>query len=115
MSIVTNLDLKIAERCKKFRAEAKFTQVHVAEYLGIKYQSYQKMEAGKHSFRASTLDRLAMLYNKKLFHFISGGEAQIDPLITKATLILHGMSDDDREEAIRALLNIKHNNARLAK
>ncbi len=109
MTVVTNLDLKIAERLKQFRAEAKFTQPQVAEYLGIRYQSYQKMEAGKHSFRASTLDRLAMLYNKKLFHFISGGEAQIDPLITKVGLILHGMSDDERETAIRALLNIKHN------
>lgn len=110
--VVTDLDLQIAERLRKFRAEAKLTQPQVAEYLGIQYQSYQRMEAGKHSFRASTLDRMAMLYNMKLFHFISGGEAQVDPLITKACLILHGMSDDDREAAIRALLNIKHNSAR---
>lgn len=109
MSIrATDFDVKVAANIKRYRQEAKLTQPQVAEHLGITYQSYQKMESGRHSFRASTLDRLALLYNKKLFHLIDGAERSIDPAITQATLILHGMSDADREAAIRALLHIKH-------
>jgi transcriptional regulator with XRE-family HTH domain len=105
---ITDLDRAIAKRLRAFRVEAKLTQPQVASHLGIAYQSYQKMERGSHSFRASTLDRLALLYNKRLWHFIHPDDAQIDPAITKATLILHGLSDEGREQAIRALINIKH-------
>lgn len=107
-SRVTDLDRSIAKRVRQFREDAKLTQPQVAGHLGITYQSYQKMEGGRYSFRASTLDRLALLYNKRLWHFIKNDDAQIDPAITRATLILHGMSDEDREVAIRALLKIKH-------
>lgn len=105
---ITDLDRAIAKRLRDFRVAAGLTQPQVASHLGIAYQSYQKMERGAHSFRASTLDRLALLYNKRLWHFIKNDDADIDPAITKATLILHGMSDEDRERAIQALLNIKH-------
>jgi transcriptional regulator with XRE-family HTH domain len=105
---VTDLDRAIAKKIREFREQAKLTQSNVAGHLGITYQSYQKMERGCHAFRASTLDRLAQLYNKRLFEFMGDGELTIDPAITRATLILHGMSDDDREAAIRALLHIKH-------
>lgn len=105
---ITDLDRGIAKRLREFREEAKLTQPQVASHLGIAYQSYQKMEGGRYSFRASTLDRLAMLYNKRLWHFIQSDDAPIDPAITQATLILHGMTDAMREEAIRALINIKH-------
>jgi transcriptional regulator with XRE-family HTH domain len=105
---ITDLDRAIAKRLRAFREEAKLTQPQVASHLGIAYQSYQKMERGVHSFRASTLDRLALLYNKRMWHFIHPDDAQIDPAITKATLLLHGLSDANREEAIQALLNIKH-------
>ncbi len=105
---ITDLDRAIAKRLREFRAEAKLTQPQVASHLGIAYQSYQKMERGRHAFRASTLDRLALLYNKRLWHFIHPDDVTIDPAITQATLILHGLSDQSREQAIRALLNIKH-------
>lgn len=108
MSRITDLDRAISKRLREFREEAQLTQPQVASHLGITYQSYQKMEGGRHAFRASTLGRLALLYNKRLWHFIQSDDAQIDPAITKATLLLHGLSDEDREQAIRALLNIKH-------
>lgn len=107
-SRVTDLDRSIAKKIKLFREEAKLTQPQVAGHLGVAYQSYQRMEAGRHSFRASTLDRLATLYNKRLFDFMGDGEVQIDPLVTKAQLLLLGMNDNDRETCIRAILQIKH-------
>lgn len=107
-SKVTDLDRVIADRIKAMRAKSGLTQLAVAGHLGITYQSYQKMEYGRVAFHASTLDRLAQLFNCRLFNFMGDGELVIDPAITRATLILHGMSDDDRENAIRALLNIKN-------
>lgn len=107
-SKVTELDHVIAANIRKFREASKLTQPQVAEALGITYQSYQRMEGGRYSFRASTLDRLARLYNKRLYDFLGDGEMTIDPAITKAQLILLGMTDDERDQAIRALLKIKH-------
>lgn len=109
-SRVTDLDRAIAKRIRTFRDDSKLTQPNVAAHLGITYQSYQKMEAGQHSFRASTLDRLAQLYNKRLFEFMGDGELTIDPAITEVTLLLHSMSADDRDAGVRALLKIKHGN-----
>lgn len=108
MSRITDLDRAISTRLREFRKEAGLTQPQVAGHLGITYQSYQKMESGKTSFRVHLLDRLAMLYNKRLWHFIKNDDGKIDPLITKAGLLLHGMSDADRETAIRAILQVKH-------
>ena len=108
MGKLDNLDKVIASNIKRFRTMSKLSQPQVAEHLGVTYQSYQKLEAGRISFRASTLDRLAKLYNKRLFEFIEGGEAEIDPMAAKAQILLNGMDDAGREEAIRALLIIKH-------
>lgn len=105
---VTGLDRHIAERLKEFRKAAGLTQPQVAEHLGVKYQSYQRMEAGRCSFRASTLDRLALLYDKSLSDFVSGGEAQIDQQTATAISIFSGMSYIERESSLRAILNIKH-------
>lgn len=105
---VTDLDRSIAKKIKLFREEAKLTQPQVAGHLGVAYQSYQRMEAGRHSFRASTLDKLATLYQKRLFDFMGDGEVKIDPLVIKAQLLMLGMNDEDRETCIRAILNVKH-------
>lgn len=107
-SRVTDLDRHIAANIKAMREDAKLTQPQVAGHLGISYQSYQKMEGGKHSFRASTLDRLAQLYNVRLHQIIGGADKPLDPLFTKALLLLHGMDDDSRDTAIRAILKVKH-------
>lgn len=108
MTKVTDLDRAIAKKIREFRDASKLTQPQVAEHLGIAYQSYQRMEAGRISFRASTLDRLAQLYNKRLYDFMGDGELKIDPLVTKAQILMLGMSDADRETCIRAILKLKH-------
>lgn len=108
MSKVTDLDRSIGSRVREFRIASKLTQLQVASHLGITYQSYQRLETGKRSFRVSILDNLAALYDKKLFDFIDGAKLETDPLAIKAGLLLHGMTDKGREDAIRAILNIKH-------
>lgn len=110
-SRVTDLDLSIAKNIKALREVAKLTQPQVAGHLGISYQSYQKMEGGKHSFRASTLDRLGTLYNKRLAEIVRG-ETEIDPITIKAIWLMHGMGADDRDTCIRAILAVKHGQSR---
>ncbi len=107
-SRVTDLDRVIATNLKRLRETAKLTQPQVADHLSIAYQSYQKMEAGRHSFRVFTLDRLGVLYNKRLQDFLIGGEGITPPAIIKAQMLMLGMSDEDRETCIRAILKVKH-------
>ena len=104
---VTDMDWAIARNIKSLRESGGLTQKHVADYLGVAYQSYQKMESGKVSFRASTLDKLAQLYDRRLYALIRGSGAQTDPRIVKASHLLHGMDNDSRDAAIRAILLIK--------
>lgn len=108
MTRVTDIDRAIAANLKRLREAAKFTQPQVAEHLGIAYQSYQRMEAGRHSFRVFTLDKLGQLYNKRLQDFLVPAEHQLDPLTLKAQILLLGMTDEDRETCIRAILKVKH-------
>lgn len=62
----TDTDRTIAAKLRQLRLDRDFSQPHVARHLGIKYQSYQKMERGDHSFRVSTLEKLAGLYGVQL-------------------------------------------------
>lgn len=59
---VTQLDKEIAARVRALREERQLSQPTVAGVLGVTYQSYQKIEAGRVSFRASTLAKLASLF-----------------------------------------------------
>lgn len=59
---ITELDKQIAKRVRSLREERRMTQPTVAGALGITYQSYQKVEGGRVSFRASTLQKLAALF-----------------------------------------------------
>lgn len=107
-SRITDLDRNIAKKLREFRIAAGLTQPQVASHLGIAYQSYQKMERGAHSFRASTLDRLASLYGKRFWDLIQNDIVDVDPMTAKAVSILGGMSLENRERAIKSLLDIKH-------
>lgn len=72
---VTPLDKHIASRVKAMRKERGTTQPGVAGVLGVSYQSYQKMERGTVSFRASTLDKLAVLFGVPVAHFFGDAPA----------------------------------------
>lgn len=62
MTRATQLDRDIGGRLRALRVERKLSQPIVARTLDVTYQSYQKMEAGKVSFRASTLATLAEFF-----------------------------------------------------
>ena len=70
---VTDFDTHIASKLKALRVgageDSNIRLTLVAAFLGMKYQSYQKMEAGKVSFRASTLRRLADFYGVPVSYF----------------------------------------------
>lgn len=106
--MVKELDKVVAANLKKLRAAARLTQPQVAAHLGITYQAYQKMESGAHSFRVSTLDSLAILYDVKLSSFVEGVQVLVSPSLARAIRLLRGMDVDRQEEAIRAILIVKH-------
>jgi transcriptional regulator with XRE-family HTH domain len=71
---VTALDRQIAARLKalrKGRGNA-VTLEKIAQYLDMTYQSYQRMERGEVSFRASTLKQLAIFYSVPVSYFFDG-------------------------------------------
>lgn len=107
-SRVTDLDKALADKIKTLRLDAKMTQPDVAGYLGITYQSYQKMETGKVAFRASTLERISSLYGLKLRDLFQDHEHSVDPVISRANLMFNSLNPDDRERAIEYILRLKH-------
>lgn len=112
MTKATGLDAQIALNLKRIRAKAKLSQPQVAAHLGITYQSYQKMEGGKHSFRVSTLDKLSTLYNCPMSDFVSGHDVQLDPLIIKAQILMGKMGEEEKEACVRVILHVLHNSNR---
>jgi len=98
-SKVTDLDLTIARNLKRFREEAKLSQPHVAGFLGMTYQSYQKMEGGRVSFRASSIDRLCQLYGVVYDDFTrEDGPAHVNPRTAALVAMLRTMGEDHQQE-----------------
>lgn len=79
MSRVTDFDKHVAKRIKELRAaNGDASMAKLAKFLGITYQSYQAMERGEVSFRASTLSKLAMFYHTTIDQIV--GEAPLPPV-----------------------------------
>jgi transcriptional regulator with XRE-family HTH domain len=53
----------LAERLKELRLKHKKTQKEVAEYLGMKEQSYQQYEYNRSTLGTALLKRVADYYN----------------------------------------------------
>ena len=73
-SKVSPTDLHIAAKLRDLRTRGNGGDTSVrlsqlAAYLGMRYQSYQKLEEGRVSFRASTLQKLAEFYGVPVSHF----------------------------------------------
>lgn len=96
---VTPLDKHIAARIKQMRAERKQTQPGVAGVLGVSYQSYQKMERGAVSFRASTLDKLAILFGVPVAHFFGDAPAPDLPNGEQIATVVNIIKGVDTTEA----------------
>ena len=108
MGKVTELDREIALKIRALRDKSGLTQPQVASHLGIAYQSYQKMEKGRVSFRASTLSILANLYGIRPGQLIDGENVVADPGLAKIVLVAFSLPKEMQEKAVSALLKIKH-------
>lgn len=105
---VTSLDRIIAQNVKRLREEAGVTQPHVAGYLGITYQSYQKLEGGRVAFRAAVIAALCRLYNVRPNDLFGDVRGSAPPLVVKMVLLLTGMSEEEQQQVMEAALEIKH-------
>jgi transcriptional regulator with XRE-family HTH domain len=77
---VTDLDRAIAKNIKALRAANQATTLEqVSGFLGITYQSYQRMERGGVSFRASTLHKLALFYGVPASRLLDGYDVAATP------------------------------------
>lgn len=107
---VTLLDKHIATRIKAMRKEREMTQPGVAGVLGVSYQSYQKMERGAVSFRASTLDKLAILFGVPVAHFFTDGPApalQNGAEIASIVSIVRGMPPASAKAVVESAVRMK--------
>lgn len=101
---VAPLDRHIADRVKAMRKERRVTQPAVAGVLGVSYQSYQKMERGTVSFRASTLDKLSTLFGVPVSHFFGDAPAPDLPngaAIVSVVNILRGMDASAADSVVQ--------------
>ncbi len=108
MAKANEIDKEIAKTIKALRRHANLTQPAVAGHLGIAYQSYQRMEQGKVSFRASTIHRLANLYHIPVAQIFTGVFTPSDPVVIRASLLVLEMDDRQRGYAMASLIKIKH-------
>lgn len=107
---VTPLDKHIAGRIKAIRSERHLTQPGVAGVLGVSYQSYQKMERGTVSFRASTLDKLASFFGVTVVYFFGDAPAPDLPNgaeIASIVSIVRGVSHADARAIVEHVVRAK--------
>lgn len=107
---VAPLDKHIAGRLKAIRKERELTQPGVAGVLGVSYQSYQKMERGTVSFRASALDKLASFFGVPVAFFF--GDAPVPHLPNGAEIasivnIVRGVSHADAKAIVEHVVRAK--------
>lgn len=106
-SKVSPFDVSLSNRVKDLRTQAKLTQPQVASHLGITYQSYQKMEGGKHSFRARTVVQLAELYNLSVQELLDG-TVSVDPTKSRCHYLIEGFGQSQLESARESLIRINN-------
>jgi len=92
------------------REKAKMTQPQVAGYLGITYQSYQKLENGRVAFRASVLEKLRSLFGVNYADLFGEREDtwQYPPAVTKTLAAIRDMDEDGQRRVFEQILAIKH-------
>ena len=109
-SKVTDLDIAIAGNLRRFREGAKLSQPHVASFLGMTYQSYQKMEGGRISFRVSSIDRLCKLYGVTFEELVHSDDASlVDPRTVALVAMVRTMNEDQQMELHEQAVRIKYN------
>lgn len=106
-SRVTPFDEEMAGLLKNLRVQAKLTQPQVASHLGITYQSYQKMEGGKHAFRLATVVSLAELYQVDIGDLVRGS-VSVDPVKARCHYLIEKMDFAKLELASDALSRINN-------
>lgn len=118
MSRVSDLDRQISRNVRSLREAAKTTQAQVARFLGVSYQSYQKIEGGRSVFRADLLVKLAGLFGVTVELLLSGDVEQLllrayPPLVSRILVMLCEMTDAQRDQALAATISIKNSGAQL--
>lgn len=58
----TEIDRAIGKNMKILRTLTGYTQIQIAEFLGVTFQQVQKYESGKNRVSAATLYKLKQLY-----------------------------------------------------
>ncbi len=62
-----DIGVRVAYMLRELRKSSGFTQKQVAERMGVKYQTYQRMERpGRSNLSLSTLSRVAQALNKEV-------------------------------------------------
>lgn len=112
---ITQLDRDIAERLRTLRGARKMTQTTVAGFLGIQYQSYQKMEGGKTSFRAESLHRLSQLfvvpvsyfYNEDAYRNVASLTLRHGAALAHITAVMQGLNNEQARELVALASKLK--------
>lgn len=105
---LADIDRVIAVNVKEMRQKAGITQAQVAAYLKVVYQSYQKMEGGKTSFRASTLHQLAHLYGTNICDMFTGSELVYCPTTVRVLLEMSAMKLEQKGKVFVCAVNARN-------
>lgn len=106
---VTALDKEIAGRVRKLREERQLSQPTVAGVLGVTYQSYQKIERGRVSLRASTIAKLAHLFGVPVEQLYGGtaGAMQNAPETAHVVAIMQQVDSTQAQSILQHAIKAK--------
>ncbi len=75
--------MTVQEKLKKLRREKHFSDKDVAEILGMKHNSYSRLEHGVGKIGSFLINKLALLYDKDPEYFVDDPEVESESEITE--------------------------------
>ena len=92
--------MEFSERLKELRKKANFTQVEVAEKLGISQPAYASWERGVKKPTQDNLVRIAQILNVSVDHLVGNSEEKSDELDNIELLFRmnsKGLTDEEKD------------------
>ena len=110
--------MDFSERLKDLRKQANFTQVEVAEKLGISQPAYASWERGAKKPTQENLIKIAQVLNVSVDYLVGNSEVKLDELDNVELLFRmnsKGMTEEEKEVFKRELIEFMEERKKLFK
>ena len=89
--------MEFSERLKELRKKANFTQVEVAEKLGISQPAYASWERGAKKPTQENLVKIAQVLNVSVDYLVGNSEEKLDNIELLFRMNSKGLTEEEKE------------------